>query len=81
MIRVDLSLLFFIYLLLSLGGIALLWAWFEAKHPSGRLTPYSKELFNCKICGYKYVDEIDIDITKCPRCKSLNYSNEARKQG
>jgi len=72
MIKLDLSLLFFIYLALSLGGIILLWFWFEITHPSARLTPYSKRMYQCSICTYKYVDDEDKPITKCPRCQSLN---------
>jgi len=77
MIKVDLSLLFLIYLILSLGGIIVLWFIFEIKHPACRLTPYAKSLYKCGICTFKYVDDSDKEITKCPRCLSLNDSSES----
>lgn len=77
MIKVDLSLLFFIYLILSLGGIVGLWIWFEFTHPPGRLTPYSKVIYRCDICTFKYIDDLDKSITRCPRCNSLNSSTES----
>lgn len=77
MIKVDLSLLFFIYLILSLGGIILLWGWFEIKHPPGSLKPYSKTIYRCTICTFRYIDNLDQSITKCPQCGSLNNANEA----
>ena len=77
MIRVDLSLLFFIYLLLSLGAIIALWIWFELTHPSRRLTPYSKKVYRCGICTFNYIDDVDKKITQCPRCLSFNDSSES----
>jgi len=29
-------------------------------------------LWRCVFCGYTYLDETAEDISKCPRCKSLN---------
>ncbi|MEW6534228.1 MAG: hypothetical protein AB1454_01265 [Candidatus Auribacterota bacterium] len=77
MIKVDLSLLFFIYLVLSLGGIIVLWFWFELKHPPGRLKPYSKTIYRCSICTFRYMDYVDKKITRCSRCGSLNDSTES----
>ena len=32
----------------------------------------TKNLFRCKDCSHVYVDDHEVPLSSCPRCKSLN---------
>lgn len=76
MIPVSIDVGIFLYIMFSLTSIFTLWVMFEKGASSDKYSIERKEIWNCDICTYTYVDSTHDTISKCPRCKSLN-----RKRG
>jgi hypothetical protein len=78
MIRLDISQAIFLYLLLSVIGLLILWIFFEERIKFIYFREEDIYVWECEICTYAYVDSINRDISKCPRCNSFNTRRERR---
>ncbi len=78
MIPVDITTAIFIYLMFSLGSIFTVWMLFEKSEHVEPAAHEKREIWNCLICTYTYVDSTHDTISECPRCRSLN---RKEKQG
>jgi DNA-directed RNA polymerase subunit RPC12/RpoP len=71
MIRVELSVLVFIYLFVFLSAIFSLWIVYEWRRRS-----HEKETLRyrvqCTICASIFEDKTNTLLPRCPRCGSLN---------
>ena len=79
MITLDISQAIFLYLFFSVIGVLILWIFFEERL---KFLYYLEEeiyVWQCNICTYTYVDSINRDISRCPRCNSLNERKEGGK--
>jgi hypothetical protein len=72
MIKLEFSTLIFFYILFSVIGIFIIWAFFGYK---GIKRPQSKEIdhiWKCKVCLNDYIDSKNDNISVCPLCGSYN---------
>jgi len=76
MIKLDISQAVFLYLLFSVIGIFILWIFFEERLKFVNFKEEDIYIWQCDICAYTYVDSLNRNISKCPRCDSLNIKNE-----
>lgn len=72
MIRLDISEAVFLYLLFSVIGIFILWIFFEERLKFIYFREEEVYVWQCDICTYTYVDSLNKEISKCPRCGSYN---------
>lgn len=80
MISVDFTTAIFLYLMFSLCSIFTLWMIFE-KSTDAQTTRSGREVWNCTICTYTYVDSTHDTISECPRCHSLNKKESPQEDG
>ena len=71
MIRVELSVLVFIYLFVSLAAIFSLWIVYEWRRRS-REKETLRYRVRCTICASIFEDKTNNLLPRCPRCGSLN---------
>jgi len=72
MIKLDISQAVFLYLLFSVIGVLILWIFFEERFKFIYFSEEEIYIWQCDICTYTYVDSLNKDISKCPRCNSFN---------
>lgn len=77
MIPVDISTAVLIYLTVTLLGVIFVWVRFERSTAFKKYQVHPKEVWNCTVCTYTYVDSLHRDLSKCPQCKSWNRRSEA----
>ena len=72
MIRIDISILVFFYVLLSV--VVILAVWIVSGYRGARtFTPKDIEyIWKCRICSNVYIDSKHEDISSCPLCGSYN---------
>ncbi|MBF0493513.1 MAG: hypothetical protein HQL28_00090 [Candidatus Omnitrophica bacterium] len=70
MIRIDLSVLIFIYLFLSVIALLVLWIFYDLGTKLKSFSSDEKHVWYCHICGNTYVDSMNDEISKCPKCSS-----------
>ena len=72
MIRIDISLLIFFYILFS--AVIILFIWITAGYKEKRnFSPKDVEYIRkCKVCSNVYIDSRHEDISECPLCGSYN---------
>lgn len=68
--RIDQILL--IYVLSTLGVIALLALISEWRRRSFNPKPSEDRIFRCHDCHYVYTDDPDVDRSRCPQCGCFN---------
>ena len=71
MIRVELSVLVFIYLFVFLAAVFSLWIVFEQLRRR-REKEALRYLVQCTICASIFEDKTNNLLPRCPRCGSLN---------
>jgi len=71
MIRTEIPLLIFFYLLAFLTGIFLVWA-FYATVRKYRAVRLQRHRVQCTICGTNYEDKTREKLPRCPRCGRMN---------
>ena len=55
-----------------LGAMAWL-AWrFDRQHRQFRTGGSADHLFRCRQCGFLYTDDADVDLSRCPQCRTMN---------
>jgi hypothetical protein len=76
MLTLDISQAVFLYLLLTVIGVLILWIFFEEKLKFVYFREEDIYIWQCDICIHLYVDSLNRDISKCPRCNSFNVRKE-----
>ncbi|MBV9492449.1 MAG: hypothetical protein JO069_22375 [Verrucomicrobia bacterium] len=71
MIRVELSMLVFIYLFVFLAALFSLWIAYEWKR-AWREKEALRYRVRCTICATIFEDKTDVSLPRCPHCGSLN---------
>jgi reverse gyrase len=72
MIRLELTTAVAIYTLVTVIGILSLWVFFGREKKATQYVSEKKNIWQCTICTYTYVDSRHEVISKCPQCGSLN---------
>ena len=72
MIPVDISVALGIYLLLSVGIIAIFWLVSDSRRHVADLNVQNNRLWTCTLCLVKYVDSLAETFSRCPSCGNLN---------
>lgn len=72
MIKLDISVAVFLYLLGTVIIIFLLWIFLDRKSKINSYKVDRKDVWQCSVCRYVYIDQKDTDLSRCPRCKSIN---------
>ncbi len=72
MIKLDISMALFVYLLVSTIFILIVWAFFNFGTKLKTFGSDEKYIWHCSICMLTYVDSKGEDISCCPRCESFN---------
>lgn len=76
MIRIDISILVFLYVLLSVIVILAVWT-VSGYRGARRFFPKDIEyIWECKVCSNVYIDSKHEDISSCPLCGSYNKRNK-----
>jgi len=81
MIKLDISQAVFLYLLFSVVSILILWIFFEQKFKFVYFREEDIYIWQCEICAHTYIDSQSEDISRCPRCESLNERKSKTKGG
>ena len=77
MIPVQIDMAILIYLMFPLAAVFLLWVSFERSESFKKYSIQHKEVWQCSICTYTYVDSTHSAISRCPQCGSFNQKEEA----
>jgi hypothetical protein len=72
MIKIELTWAISLYLIISVIGLLMIWAFLERKKTPRRISPEEKFVWQCRICTFFYVDSQNDEISVCPRCGSYN---------
>ena len=72
MIRIDISMAVFLYVMSSLLAIFIVWIFFEKSASLPKFVREEADVWECSICAYTYVDSAHHEISQCPQCKSYN---------
>ncbi len=72
MIKVDISMALFLYLLFSAVFILVVWSFFDFGTKLKTFSSDEKYIWHCSICANTYIDSRHDEISKCPRCNSYN---------
>jgi hypothetical protein len=67
-----LSRLILAYLLLLLGGLAVVAIYTEFRQRRFKTTHASDRIFRCAECGCVYTDDPDVDRSRCSQCGRMN---------
>ncbi|MFH1878123.1 MAG: hypothetical protein ABH883_04890 [Candidatus Omnitrophota bacterium] len=76
MIKLDISMVLFIYLLFSSVFILLIWSFFDFGTRLKTFSSDEKYIWHCPICAGTYIDSRHEGFSICPRCKSYNQRGE-----
>ena len=72
MIKLDISLAIFLYLLFTVIIVFVLWIFLERRTKSNDFKIDNKDIWQCSVCRYVYINLKKEDFSRCPRCKSIN---------
>lgn len=72
MIKMDISVAIFLYLLFSVVFILAIWSFIDFGTKLKTYSSDEKYIWHCSICSHTYIDSVHDDISKCPRCDSFN---------
>ncbi len=81
MIKLDISMALFIYLLVTVVGILIIWCFFNFGTKLKVFSSDEKDIWHCSICSFTYVDSKNSEISKCPRCSSYNQRLDKNEEG
>jgi hypothetical protein len=73
MIKIPVDMACCIYLSISVI-ILFVWLFWENKKKFKNID--ENNLWQCPLCFYEYIDSINKDISRCPRCKTLHKKGE-----
>lgn len=77
MFEVQISWLFFLYLLIFLVPVIGAWFW-SGMSSAARERHAASGLIRCRLCGLVHPANISDEPTKCPRCGAFNENETAR---
>lgn len=72
MIPISLADGFLIYLLLGIGMVLGLWAYYDFSDKNLYQSERSKTVFHCVKCSKIYADKMGVKQSNCPRCQFKN---------
>lgn len=72
MIKLDISMAIFIYLLLTTVSLLFIWSFLKFGTKLKTFSSEEKNVWHCPICAFTYIDSTHDDISKCSRCGSYN---------
>ena len=72
MIKLDISMALFFYLLGTAVVLLILWAFFDFGTKLKSFASDEEYIWHCSICSHTYVDSRHDEVSKCPRCGSYN---------
>ena len=72
MIKLDISTALFFYLFFTVICVFGLWVWLDRRSKLSSFRVERKNVWQCSICSYVYIDAKDDDLSRCPRCKRIN---------
>ena len=72
MIKIDISLLVFLYILFSAVTILLVWITAGYREKRDFSLKDVEYIWKCKVCSNVYIDSRHEDISECPLCGSYN---------
>ena len=79
MIKLDISIAIFLYLLFSVVIVFILWIFLDRKSKTENFKVDRKNIYQCEICKYVFIDQKNEDFTRCPRCKNINKKGVQKK--
>ncbi len=68
------DLIFFNYVMITLGAVAGLAYYQERRQKRFGFSPSEDRIFRCDKCGFVYTDDADVDRSRCSQCGTLNES-------
>jgi len=81
MIKLDISMALFFYLLFTTVGILVIWSFFDFGIKLQSFSSDEKYIWHCGICSLTYIDSRHDEISKCPRCGSFTQRDQEDIQG
>ena len=72
MIKLDISMALFLYLLSTAVFMLIIWSLFDFGTKLKTFSSDEKHVWHCSICALTYVDSKNDEISTCPRCNSYN---------
>lgn len=72
MVKVDISLLIFFYILFSAIVLLLIWVTAGYKEKKDFSLKDVEYIWKCKVCSNVYIDSRHEEISECPLCRSYN---------
>jgi uncharacterized paraquat-inducible protein A len=72
MIKLDISMAVFLYLLFTAVFILIAWSFFDFGTKLKTYSSDEKYIWHCSICTLTYIDSRHDELSKCPRCGSYN---------
>ncbi len=76
MIKLDISVAVFFYLLFSFVLMLLLWLFQGYRKRGVKFRADHEYIWRCEICAHTYLHSKDERVSKCPQCGSLNVKRE-----
>lgn len=70
MIKLELAVGVFVYLIVPFLVLFISWIIFENKGKEKESIEDKNHIWYCNICGFTYIDTLHIEFSRCPRCKS-----------
>ena len=68
----SVSWLISMYVAALLGALLTLWIFSEMRRRRFGPTQAQDRIFRCRICGYVYTDDADVDRSRCSQCGKMN---------
>ncbi|MDD4957185.1 MAG: hypothetical protein PHH49_03140 [Candidatus Omnitrophica bacterium] len=72
MIKLDITTALVIYLFISTVLVLIIWSFYDFGVKLKTFSSDEKHLWHCSICALAYIDSLNEEISKCPRCGSFN---------
>ena len=72
MIKLDISVALFLYLLFTVVSLLVLWSFFDFGTRLRSFGSDEKFIWHCSICALTYIDSSHEEISRCPQCGSYN---------
>ena len=72
MIKLDISMAIFFYLLFTAVFMLVVWSFFDFGTKLRTFSSDEKFIWHCSICTLTYVDSVHDEVSRCPRCGSYN---------
>ena len=64
------------YVILLLAGISVVAIYSELRSRRFGPTPSADHVFRCERCGFVYTDDLDVDLSRCSQCGTMNEAIE-----